>query len=776
MASTTDDTGEESKRGRGRPPKEQMQLQEREVDEIDRIKPSDMGITAEMIEELEEWTAAQIEAQLDDQEEWHQRRQKYMPEFENLLRDNRIDGPWENSADFHVPLTMWMMKQMHARIYAALIGDGYGFSTVPQEKMDIEQVRDVDQTMRWAITSYANEWEGISLDIDDWIWDTCKEGWGVLKVAWDKTYQKIALTQSELERFNRNASIETVLQGMMQLVKTWDGPRVTTVEHENMLFPGRARNSSDMNKFAFIAELIPFTKEAIEARVADGLWMRKPSNMVLKYNDKKNVTGNRQVDDTARLKDAAQGVKSVDSRAPLSSFPMYECNARVDIDHDSFEEDLVYMYDHRTRRITRIQTLDRLSTSMKRCYHKVDFIRRPRRTRGIGMAELLYSTNREIDAMHNQRIDFGTLASIPTFFFRPLSGLKSEKIRLSPGQGIPIANPRNDIFIPQFNTNVQFTRNEESMLINYAERMAALPAITGGQSPTPAGPASTATGMTTLIAQTGFDFDVILNRFKVPFERMLKNMHSLMMTRMPEGYRFRVLGSGNQEILDADGNPIIKEGITRQRLYGDFDFRIRANDRSLNREVEKQDALVMINVLFNPVLLQSGLVSPQNIYNIIRNYLSKRGEIDIDSYITSPQQVEQPLSAVNEIVVLTQGHMPRLVMNDDHDAKIKALTMYMESPQFVQDVRGGVFSIDVPDLFKKTIAKHEQMQSTIQAQANQANVTGQQVGTSLGARMSGQLNQQSGRSIADQQIADIQEPQTPRTQGGLEIPAFGLRQ
>lgn len=771
MASIED--GKHVKRGRGRPKKQEKQMEgEQKLNELDQPIA---GLKFD-IEELEEWTENNIQGMLNDREEWAESRKKYMPEFENLLRDNRADGPWEGSANFHVPLTMWMMKQFHARVYSALIGDGFGFTTIAQEKMDIERAMEVDRTMRWAINSYANEWDGIKLIIDDWIWDVIKEGWGFLKCGWDKKQQKIALTEEELNKFNSRDNVQQVLTSMMQIVTKWEGPKIVTIDHENILFPGKAKNSSDVNEFPIVAEYMEFSKEDIGSRINNGLWLREPSEMLLKSGDSSNITtGNRQIDDAQRIKDAAMRVKTQRSDAPAlkNAFGIYEVNARVDVDNDSIEEDLVYWYAPSIRKIVRITTLDRLNVSMKRNLHKVDFIRRPRRTFGIGLPEMLYSVNKEIDAMHNQRIDFGTLASIPTFFFRPLSGLKGERIRLTPGEGIPLNNPQSDVYIPNFNTNVTFTRQEEAMLVGYAERMAALPAMTAGQTQSPAGATSTATGITTLLAQTGFDFDVVLGRFKSGYESLLKNIHSLMMVRMPEGMKFRVLGAGNTEVLDDDGMPIYMEGMTRQKLCGDFDFKIRANDRALNREVEKQDALVLANILFNPILLQSGIVQPNNLYHITQNILTKRGEIEMDKFITKPENVETPLSIVNEIVVLMQGQMPRIIMNDDHVTKIKQLNEYYNSDEFARDIKSGVVDYSVAELFKKAIGVHEKWMNSVNAQANQANVTGQQVGTTLGSRMTGEVNQQTGRSFSDEEIIQAESASQPQmTAGGLEIPSF----
>jgi hypothetical protein len=105
--------------------------------------------------------------------------------------------------------------------------------------------------------------------------------------------------------------------------------------------------------------------------------------------------------------------------------------------------------------------------------------------------------------------------------------------------------------------------------------------------------------------------------------------------------------------------------------------------------------------------------------------------------------------------------------------KIQELTTFFNSHQFANDVKTGVVSWGVATLFKKAIAKHQQMLDSMKAQANQANVTGQQVGTTLGMRMTGEVNQETGRSLSQEQMVAADEAASPEmTPGGLEIPSF----
>lgn len=754
----------------GKKPKVNGQLQEENVDPLD--EKVDLGIDYGV---LSQWSDDNIDAMIADRDEWSQKRKLYMPEFEDMIRPaEKSGGAWEGAANFHVPMTQWMLKQMQARIYAALVGDGYGFSTVAQEKNDLARAAEVDRTMRWAVESYANDWRGIKLTLDDWTRDVCKEGWGVLLLNWERKFKKMALTTEELERFNQQASVEDTLENMIQIVKTFDGPTIEAIEHDAILFPGRMKDTMDLDEPPLVPVLIWMSEQQIRAKVRNNGWSKDAAEKIIAQGAQAStMTGNRQLDDTTRIRDAAQGVRWLDSFSkPKDMFPIWQCFATVDADGDGYDEDLVYWFCPHTKEVPCVTTLDRFSVLMKRPLFKADFLRRGRSSYAIGLAELLYNSQKEATAMHRQRIDFGTMASIPFFFYKPLGGLKKEKMRLAPGKGIPSNNPRNDVYIPNFNNNITFTRNEEALVINYAEKLAGLPAITAGQSPNPIGPAATATGFAGLLNQIGFDFDLVLKNVKDSYEKMLKSMHAMMMVKMPDGLRFRVRGEGNAMSYDDKGMPVFSE-TNRQLLYGNFDFKIKATDKSLNREVEKQDAIVKLNMMLNPLFLQTGVVTQENIYNSVKNFLMKSGEVDTDLYITKPQVATQPLSIANEIAVILQGEKPLVVINDDHAAKVEQLNNYFSSEMYKDHLRNGYADQRSYSVYVDTVKEHEKYDQMIRAQANPSNVSGLQVGTTLGARIAGAVDQGSGLSPAAQslrQAEDQGEPDlTKATPSGLPI-------
>jgi len=742
----------------GRPKKVQTQLFDLGVDPID-LQPKGISFDED---ELMRWFDKKINSMEDDRDQWLARRKRYLLQWDDFITPGR-KGPWPGAANFRVPVTLWILKQMHARFMAALMGDGQGWLIVPQEKLDRKKVERIDATMRWAINSYSNERRGIRLTIDDWVWNMLVDGWSVMKRQWTQKFQKISLTAEEMRVFNESRDDGEVLTNLVQIMPTFDGPGVEVLQSEDILFPGKMIDPSNLNEPELVTHTIPMSEGDIKLRGVRKLWSQDKVDKILKNGKLEPSTetlGNSGALDVKRFKDALQGVDTIDSAEPSEEYCTHELYVRKDVDNDGFEEDLVFWYNAKARVIARWTTLDRISPHLlERPLHKTDLGRRPGRAYSKGIVEEMYPIQNEVDAMHNQRIDFGTIASIPFFFYKPRTGMKKERITLRPGQGIPLNNPQQDVYIPNFRGATAFGNQEEERLLQYAERVAALGPLAAGQAPTPAGPASTATGITSLLAQSNIVLDVGLKHVQHSYEQYLKGLHADLSMKMPDGLEFRLLGSKGEELFDEKGDQLTAKS-SRLDIFASLDFTLLANSQTLNREVVKQDALLMAQTLFNPMNIQAGIITPENIYNINKNILTTRGTLDVDSFITNPQQNERPLSIYNEVALVLQGDMPRIIMGDDHDGKIKALTTFVEGPVFQQMLSDGRASGETQKLFERVIKKHEDVQKAVQAQAMQANVTGQQVSPTLGARMTGEVAQQQGQGLAQAEQQQGADPGT----------------
>lgn len=705
---------------------------------------------------LATWTDDNIDGMVKDRDDWAKKLEIVTRDYDELVYpEKKASGGWKNASNFKVPLMRWMIKQMRARIYAALFGDGFGFVTKGTEVNDENIANEVDSMMRFAVRNYCNEGKGLGAVLDDWIHDTCRVGWGVSMLRWKRRYAKMALTNEELERHNSTQEIEDTLEDNIQIVKVQDCPEVITIDHHRILFPAEMEDSQDLDEPPLVCVLLWMTDAQIRNEVAAGRWSKKDAEKILKMGKKRSTNKgvSSHYDSAKELQEKTIGVRYVNKfTCAKNEYPVWLCFARVDADFDDIEEDLVYYYSPEAKVIPNITMLDRYSIKMRRPLFKIDFDRIPRNAYAQGMAHLLYNQQKQATSMHRQRMDFGLIASMPFFFYKPYGALKKDKIPLEPGKGIPLSNPTTDVYFPRMNTNVFFTRQDESMVVNYAEKTVGLPAITTGQSINPVGASATATGFAGLLNQIGFDFDLMLKNYKAGYSRLLQEMQALMSVKMPDGIKYRVLGEGFYEALDENGVPMQRE-TSRKILYGNWDYIILANDKALNSEVDKQNAITNMNMMLNPLFLQSGIVSQRNLYFMAKNFLMKNRESNIDSFITKPDFAPVSLTVANEISVILQGDMPTVTLNDDHKGKIESLNMYFSSDSYKQMVVEGIADARSFDVYQKVVKLHEQYLSSITAQANPSNVSGLQVGTTLGARIAGAVDQQTGIAQSEQDLS-----------------------
>ena len=90
----------------------------------------------------------------------------------------------------------------------------------------------------------------------------------------------------------------------------------------------------------------------------------------------------------------------------------------------------------------RLTYLERACPGKMRPFTIKRFIDRPGSPYGIGLGEMLYGINNELDYIHNQRLDYGTLQNLPFGFIRASSELNQPKpIRLAPGTLYPTDDP-----------------------------------------------------------------------------------------------------------------------------------------------------------------------------------------------------------------------------------------------------------------------------------------------------------------------------------------------
>ena len=252
-----------------------------------------------------------------------------------------------------------------------------------------------------------------------------------------------------------------------------------------------------------------------------------------------------------------------------------------------------------------------------------------------GIPEHLEDLSKEIDAQHNQKIDNQTIRNAPMFKFR--SGVVNPKlVRFIPAQGIPVAGmgalDDSIKLMDNSNANTEFSYEREEMLLKtviqeYLGQVDySLQSMINKRQPRTLGEVQ----MQAQNANQVFSLDATM--WTASLSELFTQMLELCQQYMPERVFALVTGQDDLEPIH----------MTRDEIQGKYHIVCRGNDTNTNPYVKAQKSQMRVQLLLNPLTLQTGVVTPPNIYNILKTYLQDDGAIAWKQMISQPQPPQAP--------------------------------------------------------------------------------------------------------------------------------------
>lgn len=359
---------------------------------------------------------------------------------------------------------------------------------------------------------------------------------------------------------------------------------------------------------------------------------------------------------------------------------------------------------------------------------------------------MMYPLSREIDFFHNLRIEYGMISTMPFGFIRANSTLDKEPIRLMPGHLIPIADPQRDVFFPNLGNRTAFGFQEEQACYTLVERLTGISDVNLGAVSGKQGALRTATGARALIAESNTNLNVFLRRFQDGWRKALKFSLDLLQQRIPVGMSFRVTGD--------DGFDYWRTIRSRDDIGGDFDFEMDANTANSNPAIQQEMSQFVFNLTQNPILLQTQIVSVQNIYEATKGLLKAYGVKDFGKFCTAPQNGETLLEPKEELSRVINGIPVNVTPSQNHQGFIALVGEVMNNDELL-----GTLSPEQTKLMIEQAQKHRQMmQAMQQAEAQARNLQQVQMNAQMGSLQSGG---QSGGTVGAPQTGQGGLPQNP---------------
>lgn len=705
----------------------------------------------------------------DSRSQWLDLKLEYLDQWDNFLMDQYApQGKSKERSDdnLHIPLIFEKIQVWQSRMYNTIFAIEPFFMARPLSKVTKSSADSVRKVMDWYLTTQINKEEGIKPVIDELLWDMAPNGWACLYKSWEKIQRKFKDVQklniAELSEEAEEIRADIAQKGrprrpikeyreVSRMVTIFDGVILKSIPQENMYFPEYIPTSGDMDSPKMIFVELEMDEQELITYQKSGLYNAEAVNIILEHG--------RGYDDPRKeqLKRRRQELAGLNPKPPGMEEPyqMFAAFYREDLDGDGYPEEYMSMVSLRAKQFARTTYLDRVCYDGKRPIYKFDLFKRPRSAYSRGFAEMLYPYNKEIDDIHNLRRRIGKIANIPWGVYRPSGGMEKEALNIEPGVFYPVDDTSTDIRMMNAGNVTSAWTQEEMLVQQYADKLTSMPAMMQGVLTGPIGPLRSTSGVNSILNEANGPLNVHLDRFRVPFNRLLNSIYVDISRRLPKIIKLQVLGEDGEELYDSEGN-LIEEEIDRDLLRGKYRWILSANDAHFNPEKDRQNAQVMTQTLLSPLLLQMGITTPQTAYNTLANLLKKNGELELRKYINKPQDIMQPLTLMEEWSTILNGRMPIIVINDDHAAKIMGYMKMVQSPEFTSAVEQGRVSSVILGLLDQAILNHKKFQELIATAQPPPNQEGQQVASTLGATSTGmspqQQPQQPSQEVPQQEV------------------------
>lgn len=577
--------------------------------------------------------------------------------------------PWDGASNLHVPVTATVVDAIHPREMAAVFRPKPIVNFKPQEPGDREKARRRERFLDWATREDVNIFPVMDRTL------LAKEinGLQFLKITWelkirhlrdrhefpkdwplDQVFAKLMDTDIQLieaiTRVEDSTAVDAIIKDRgkvtidvedsprKMIVYTEreeivrDAPRIDLIDAEDVVVNSDA--GFDLQEADHLTHRYWLTLDKIKREVQKGTFVATSAELddieKILRTDIQPSAGDNTID----VKQAREDVTGAGTTFRLGDperVELIDAYMPYDVNDDGYDEDiLVTIVKERPSIVLRVVRLEDVYRHGMRPFVAFHMFPVAGSFWSIGVPQILDGLQQEINTIHNQRVDAGTISNTPWGWYVPSAGFNPERIPVEPGFMTPV----DDINAVKMHQPANYTAwgfQEERLLWDLVERRTKVSDLTLGRVGDTQGAARTATGVQALSNQQATGFDIFIRRTQESFRQLLHQLLGLYAQYMPPGKELRVLGN----LSDPD---IV---VTREDLVEEMDMEFTGNALSTDREVERNTSTLFAQTVFNPqvqtFLGQIGVISPQGVAEWYRHLFTVFDVPNRDRIIKMPE-------------------------------------------------------------------------------------------------------------------------------------------
>ncbi len=591
-------------------------------------------------EKVINWLCDQINTALRDRAQKEVRWQKWIKQYEEELPQKK-NFPWQNCSNLSVPVTPIQVETIHAREVNTLFSIRPYINIKPKNKITnkdnclaIELF--LDQVFANVIGLYKLG--------SQWFLEKNKMGTSYLKPYWNYDKKKI--------RTENGWKFVTV-----------DGVKADVIMIEDIIYP---TNAVDVQSCPFIAQRIRSDWNNIARKGA--LKIYKNTDRIKSFNTITTQTAESGQD----VQKTKENIEKLVRTSPdiFSEYEFFEVYFDYDVDNDGFAEQTVFTL-HKDSR-TKMRWIYHPYNHGRRPYIPNRYIERVRRIDGKGLCEMSEFMQDGTNTVVNQTVDNMTIANAKVFVAQKSEKENLPKDGIYPGCTLYLDDPVSGFKEFLLGDVKQSNFALINLFKDYLERRTKVTDYTLGRESSLMKSRATATGTMALLQESGRHFDLIVNNSREALVEFAYQVIELYLQYDP-GKIFEVVGK--------DGSVTeIKLPDAVDNLREDYEFYCAATSMSVNKEIEKQTNLLLmqqLSGLFQQMLQMlmmmqnpqaplppdiqkfvAGCVSAY--YRMAEDLLRSFEKVDKDNYLPElPEIVKNAygMNDVNNFMQMMQGAM-----------------------------------------------------------------------------------------------------------------------
>lgn len=548
----------------------------------------------------------------------------------------KINGPWRGSSHISTMVTTIAADTIHAKLFPMAWNPQLIFFK-GVEKHDPQVAENNAILMRWALTK---DMENSQDKADDMCHRLVVDGTIIVKRSWETYYPYITRVLPVSVDRSGKMKYEAKYEQVRRERERWI---IRDLDYVYVQF-----NAENEQRADYIIDEVYYTLPMLKEMKADG-YLLPDIDM-----DKVAASVEKTFDPQGTVKARYQSMGLETYYAQLDSYPIkcYEAYIKYDVNKDDRREECIFLTLPGPGMYLSGKPLHCVSKIGKRPWLIRPFLRRPGCIYGKGIPELVRHLHKEMNAIHNQRIDAGNMVIAPFFFYRAASGFDPSEINVRPATGIPLDDPQRDVYFPDYNpSRLSVSFNEEKIVMDLIQKLTFLNSTMFGQE---TADRPTARGTMAIIAQSDQKFGLLGTRVQKIFSDLITDTRKDYEENLPDGIEERILGDNNQQVWGK---------LSPELIAGDYDCLMPLDLTAGDIAFEKQaDQLIHQTFVNDPIVNQN----PAYAWEVRAGYLKAMGKVDVEKYIgPKPDMKDSPGIISDENYMMLQEMTVKIHPNDD---------------------------------------------------------------------------------------------------------------